>query len=114
MARTDLTVLQVIQAGLNPAYTAANSVANGGNMFPNTGDAFLHVKNGSGSSINVTVDIPGLVAGMAISDLVVAVPAGGERMIGPFDPTWCNQSDGKVYVDFSAVTTVTVAAIKLR
>lgn len=114
MARTALTIQTISQTGLNPSYVAANSAGNGGNMFTNSGDTFIHVKNGGGSSINVTVDVPGMVQGMALSDLTIAVPNAGERMIGPFDPGLCNQADGSVYIDFSAVTSVTVAAIKAR
>lgn len=114
MARTDLTVQQVARPGLNPAYTAGNG--SGGHSIPNDGRVFIHVKNGSGAPINATLQTPVTVddqAALAVSDLVVAVPASGERMIGPFPPALYNQSDGKVYLDFSAVTSVTVAALRL-
>lgn len=110
MARTALTVLQVARTGLTPAYTAGNV---DGHSIVNDGRVCTHVKNGSGSSINVTVQTPGTVDGLAVSDLVVAVPAGQERMIGPFPPGVYNQADGTVYVDLSAVTTVTLAAVRL-
>lgn len=111
MARTALSVQQIARSGLEPAYSAANadghSVVNDGKL------TFVHVKNGSGSSINVTIATPGSVDGNAIADKVVAVPAGEERIIGPFPTSWYNQSDGTVHVDFSAVTAVTCGAFKI-
>lgn len=113
MARTALAAQQVTDSGLNATYSAANV---DGHSIPGDGDGILHVKNGSGSSINVTIQTPGNVGGNAVADRVVAVPAGGERFIGPFDATAYNRAigdtdGGKVYVDFSAVTTVTVALL---
>lgn len=108
MARTALAVQQISRAGITPSYSAANA---DGHSVLNSGKEFLHVKNGSGSSINVTVQTPGTVDGQAIADRVVAVGAGAEKMIGPFPPDTYNQpGTNTLYVDFSAVTTVTVLA----
>lgn len=114
MARTALTVQQVVRTGLSPSYTAGNG--SGGHSIANDGRVLLHIKNGGGSSINATLQTPVTVdeqAALAVADLVVAVPNGGERMIGPFPPALYNQADNTVYLDFSAVTSVTVAAIRL-
>lgn len=111
MPRTALTVQQISRGGLAPAYGAANV---DGHSVPNTGREAIHVKNGSVSSINVTLITPGTVDGQAIGDRVVAVPAGGERFLGPFPGTVYNQpGTSDVHVDFSAVTSVTVAAIRI-
>lgn len=110
MARTALAVQQVRRAGLEPAYTAANA---DGHAIANTGKEVLHVKNGGGGSINVTAVIPGTVDGQAIGDRVVAVPAGEERIIGPFPGTIYDQpGTTDMHVDFSGVTSVTVAALR--
>lgn len=109
MARSALTVQTIVKTGIVPSYAAANV---DGNSFANDGNTFHHVKNGSGSSINVTYQTPGTVDDLAVTDRVVAVAAGAEKMIGPFPPGIYNQS-GEVYVDYSAVTTITVAAIKM-
>lgn len=111
MARTDLTVQQIARTGLNASFSSADGTNQ--NAFANDGRTYLHVKNGGGSSINVTVDTPGVVDGLAVGNLVVAVPNGGERIIGPFPTNIYNQADGKVYVDWSAVTSVTAAAIRM-
>lgn len=110
MARADLTVQEISRSGLNPSYTAA---ATDGHSVENTGREFIHVKNGSGSSVTVTIQTPGTVDGLAVADRTVAVPASGERMIGPFAPGDYNQDDDAIYVDYSAITTVTIAAVQL-
>ena len=110
MARTSLTVQDIGLSGLTPSYSSANA---DGNSFANDGDVFLHVKNGSGSDITLTIQTPAKVDGVDIEEVTVTVTAGSEEMVGAFPTTTFNQSGGVVYVDYSAVTTVTVAAIKL-
>jgi hypothetical protein len=110
MPRSDLTVQQIARTGIVPSYAAANAL---GNSIPNDGQVFVHIKNGAGAPINVTVLVPALVDSMAITARVVAVANGSEKMIGPFPPGIFNQPDGKVYVDYSSETTITVAAIRL-
>lgn len=105
MARTDLNVQRVTRDGLAPAYTAANV---DGHSISNDGQPILHVKNGSAGAITVTFVTPRQVDGLAVADLAVSVPAGGERIIGRFPPA----TFGRVVdVDFSAVASVTVAAL---
>lgn len=111
MARTVLTTQQIVRTGLVPTLVtpdASGAVLPAGNL--------LMVKNGSGSSINVTIETPETRAGLAVADEVVAVAAGVTALIGNFPPsTFVRPSSvadpGTVYVDFSAVTTVTVAAL---
>jgi hypothetical protein len=110
MARTTLATQQIARTGTIPTYSAANA---DGHSVGNRGTMFLHVKNGSGGSINVTLVTPITVGGRAVGDDVVAVGAGAEKMIGPLDPNTYNTADGVVHVDFSAVTTVTCAALVL-
>lgn len=109
MARTALTVQQIVPAGLAPTYTPANV---DGNSVPgrHTG-RFVHVKNGSGASVTVTVPTPGTVDGNAIADRAVAIDAGADEFIGPFGPVY-QQSDGSVHLDYSAVASVTVAVLQ--
>lgn len=110
MARAALTVQTVSKAGITPSYVSAES---DGNSFTNEGDVLLQVKNG-GSEITVTVQTPTKVDGVDIAELTVTIPAtSGDKMIGPFSPTVFNQSAGIVYVDYSGVSSVTVAAFKL-
>lgn len=78
----------------------------------------LHVKNGGGSSDTVTIpaqqttaNIPG-VGPVTVPDIVVAVPNGGERYIGPFPAAYINSS-GLVTANHSFITSVTCAVVKI-
>ena len=110
MTRTAITHQQIARTGLEETLAAANA---GGSYFANDGMMFLHVVNGSGAPITVTVETPGVVDGLAIADQIITVTNAEERFIGPFPPGIYNQSDGTVYVDYSAVTDVSVAVLRL-
>jgi|GEM_PF-661066 len=118
MARELKTPQSLSSAGVEPTFTAA--VADG-HKIPNNGRMILYVKNDDASSKTITVQTPGSVDGLAIPDRTVAVPAGEERVIGPLDTGTYNMRDGAaaateremVYVDYSAVTSVTIAALKI-
>lgn len=117
MARAELTLQTSVRTGLNPTYSSA---ATDGHAVNNASHkVLLHVKNASGSSMNVTVSTPNTVDGNAISEKVVAVPNGEDRMIGPYPHAVYCKNDTTlsithaIWVDYSATTSVTVAAIKL-
>lgn len=96
-------------AGTQVTYVAASA---GGDTFPANDRAHLHVKNGSGASITVTVVTPGTTKyGQADPDVAVAVPAGQEYVIGPFPADLANPADSRVAVTYSAVASLTVAYI---
>jgi hypothetical protein len=109
-----LTVQSIVKAGLGPTYTAA---AGGGDSFPNGGNEYLHVKNGGGSPVTVTIpaqkgcDEFGVTN--AAHDMVVSVPATGERIIGPVSPRQFNDANGRAQVTYSGVTSVTVGAFSM-
>lgn len=103
MARSLLPAQQLALAGLKPTYAAAD-VANG-SYFPNQGNVFLHVKGG-GAPSTITLSVPQKANGVTIGNHTVSVPAGEEWMIGFLPGFPFNQSDGSVYVDFSAACTV--------
>jgi hypothetical protein len=113
MARTALATQDVADEGVVITATAANV---DGHTLDGGGDVILKVINGSGGSINVTVQTAETVDGLAVADQVVAVAAGATKYIGRFRPSVYDRPTGatdagKVYVDFSAVTSVTVAAL---
>ena len=110
MARTALATQLIAISGLETAYTAANA---DGHSVANNGEMFLHVKNAAVADITVTLVSVADPWGRT-GDREVTVTAEEERMIGPIPPLLFNQADGTVSVNFSAVTTVTVAAIRLR
>lgn len=105
-----LSVQKIALTGLAPSYDAA---AAGGDEFVNSGRVFIHVKNGGGSSVDVTVDSQTPCSQGYDHDAVVAVGAGAEKMIGPFPKDRFNDTSGKVQVTYSGVSSVTIAAIEL-
>ena len=105
----NLNAQKVVLGGLAPAFTAA---AAGGDTLPPVGSGFLVVKNGSGVSVNVTVATPGNTEfGIAQPDVVVAVPAAGERYIGPLSTNLTDPVSNGINVTYSAVASVTVAVV---
>jgi hypothetical protein len=106
-----LGVQQITQAGV--AVTTQAAAAGGDTVQP--GDStWIEVTNAGGGSINVTVDsvVPSNYG--TDVDLVVAVPAGQSRRIGPLGPArFANPTTGLVNVTYSGVASVTVAAVKI-
>ncbi|MCB1972155.1 MAG: hypothetical protein KDG54_17270 [Geminicoccaceae bacterium] len=111
-----LTLQTIALAGIVPAYSAVNSQDT---VKVNTAQRnFLHVKNGGGGSINVTITavktsarVQG-VGTVSISDEVVAVAAGAEKIIGPFTEAYMD-TDGTVTIDYSGTTSVTAGVFSL-
>lgn len=109
MAVVNPTTIQI--AGTAPTYNAASA---GGDKVTRPGpNVAIHVKNASAASINCTVVTPGTVAGQAIGDVVVAVPASGEQFIGPLSEDHFRNADGQVDLTWSASASVTFAVIAL-
>lgn len=113
MARTAITNQSVTNAG-HILTTVAADAANG-MVFTNSSKCLLYVVNGGGVSINVTAVSVADPYGRT-GDTVFAVAAGATAVIGTFDPILFNQTSGsdrgKVYVNFSAATSVTVAVME--
>ena len=115
MPRSLLATQTASPTGLAATFSAADA---SGHWFDPS--AILEVVNGSGGSINVTLTTPETRAGLAVADQVIAVAAGARKHIAVpqsqvatyIQPVGAGQAyDGMVFVDFSAVTSVTVAAI---
>lgn len=108
-----LSVQVISRTGTAATYGAA---AGGGDEFVNDGTSRLHVKNGGGSPITVTIDSPNTcnfgVAANAAHDYAITVGAGADKFIGPFSADQFNDVNGKVQVTYSGVTTVTVAVMR--
>jgi len=80
---------------------------------------FLHIKNAGGSPITVTLNVPAgrtYEPNVAITSPAISVPATtGDRMIGPIDAaTFADPVTGLLSITYSAVTSVTVAAVNLQ
>lgn len=109
MARTALTPVQVPIAGVALSPTAANV---DGHSIVYKDTLFLYVNNASASPVTVTIQTPKTISGLGVDDQPVVVAAGAEALIriGGYSDLY-RRSDGTVYVDFSAVTSVTVEAL---
>lgn len=107
-----LSSQSISRAGVVPSYASA---AGGGDKFHPSETTFLHVKNGSGGSITVTIPTPGSVEGEPIADRAVALGAGAEKMIGPLPKRlFGNPADsGLGAITYSGVSSLTIAALEL-
>jgi hypothetical protein len=110
MPRTAITPQRATSAGLAPAYEPANVA---GNSYRLATGRVLHIKNASGASVTVTIPTPGSVDGLAVADRTVAVPAATDRFIALSKQSVYQQTGGTAHVDYSAVTSVTVAAFDI-
>ncbi|WP_328683145.1 hypothetical protein [Streptomyces sp. NBC_00343] len=111
MARTALTAQKFATLGLAPTYATPDAA---GVSLRSSGKQVLHVKNGSGASITVTLKIAKTIEGQAVTNPTATVGAGADKFFGPFSDNY-EQLDGTdtVFVDLSSVTTVTVACLTL-
>lgn len=74
----------VIGRTSNVTDLAPNTASPAGDRFPAGGDVWTFWKNSTGAAITVTIDTPGTVAGLAIADLGLTVPANGYAVRGPW------------------------------
>ena len=116
MARTDVASIQVISlSGITPSYEAANV---DGNMWRNSGRETIHVINGGGGAVTVTLPTPATTgSGLTIEDRDIVVGAGADAMIGTLKPGEHNQAAGtadagKAYIDYSGITSVTFGVFR--
>lgn len=102
-----MTKLSRAGSGQAVTYVAANG---GGDTF-DPGTRF-HVKNGGGAPITVTVVAKYPCSHGFLHDMTFSVPNGSDRFITPPDSArFVDPADGLIHVTYSAVTSVTVAAI---
>lgn len=103
-----LTVQDMTTSGLEVVFVAAGVA---GDSFMNDGNTFLRVKNGDVSDKTVTIASPINCNQGFTHNVAIVVTAGEERDIGPFLRNRFNDDTGKVNITYSAITSVTVAAI---
>jgi hypothetical protein len=103
------------KAGVLPTYAAvalSDTFAN-----PSDERTLLHVKAGAtGATVTIPVQRPNIrVPGagtLVVPALSVVLPANSERMIGPFPDAYTDGA-GLVTVNYSAIATVTAAALRM-
>lgn len=104
-----LTVQNCLISGTVPTYSAVAS----SDEFANDGRTVIYIKNAGGSPDVVAID--SLTACNQGSDHNggASVTNGTEQVFGPFDPTRFNNSNGRVTVTNSFLTSVTCAVLRL-
>ena len=97
---------KIISAGLNPTFAAA---AAGGDSFSNSGNEYVHFKQAAGNTTNVTFVAQGLCSHGFTHNVIINIPASGERKIGPFRDTarW-NDANQRVNMTYDQVVGLTV------
>lgn len=113
MAYIDLTVTTAaaFNGGI-PDIAGVAATLTDGNQFLNDGKTRLSVVNGSGGALTVTFALPATPKNLngLVATQPKTVATGKTAIYGPFEPGTYNQTDGKVRVVFSSVTSVTVLA----
>lgn len=113
MARVSVSTKLVVRTGLDPALTAPTV---DGDVI-DAGLVALMVTNAAGAPINVTAKATAVQDGLALSDNITAVPAGATRLIGPFPARSFGRLSGadvgRVYIDYSSVTSITRSVISI-
>lgn len=105
-----LTVQNIANTGLNPSLASA---AGSGDEFANSGQTYFHANNASGGAITVTFNAQNSCNYGVTHDIAVSVPAGEERLIGPFEKQRFNDANERVQVTYSGVTSLTVGAFEM-
>ena len=107
-----LTVQDVSLVGLDPAYVAADAGLT--DSFENRDErAMFEVVNGGGGACEVTIAATHACNHGFTHDIIESIPAGQNRVFGPFDKERFNSATGTIGVSYDQVTTVTVAALRL-
>jgi hypothetical protein len=104
-----ITAQSVVATGLTPVYSA---VTGSDQFLPDAGGLIYVIKNGGGSTDNVTItDSGNSPAGNTGTNPVVAVPAAGERWIY-MNPALVNANTGFITVAHSFTTSVTAGLFR--
>lgn len=100
----------LVPSATGTAYSTTAASAGGDKVTP--GNCAVLVTNGSGSTITLTVDVPGNDQfGNARPDIAITITAGTSKLIGPFPLSIANSADGYVNLSYSSATSVTVGVI---
>ena len=118
MARTELTVQDIVRTGLEATYVAGD--ASNDHSFDNYGERVLiHIINAGGVDVTATVISSVVVDGLGVDDEPVVVTQAEDRFIGPFESSIFDQEDPDnniaraVFVDLDTAASVTIAALRL-
>ncbi len=113
MPRVVLTVQTMDKDGLAATYDSPTASAGNGSTIVHDDNrkTFLHVKNAGGTPCVVSLLVPKTDDGLDIPDRTVSVTNATEQFI-PMRTNY-KQTDGKDYIEYDQVSSVTVAAVIL-
>lgn len=111
MPAAPLTVSDATDGSAQINYENADA---GGNYFDWDQGILFIVKNGGGSSITVTVDSNIDCSQSFDHDRAIPVPAGEDHVIKCDEDRFADAANTRVNITYTAVASVTVAAIKMR
>jgi hypothetical protein len=111
-----LNVTEIRQVEIDPDGVAVAAAA-GGDSYPNDDDTLFYLRNASGGSITATLALQRAsvrkegFGELTVTALVLVVPAAGRRLVkAPVGSH--SDASGRVQVTYTAVTSVTVAALR--
>lgn len=104
-----LTAQPISVVGTKPTFAAATAL--GDTMKPGAGQVLI-VTNGDASSKTATLVRPGAEYGQNNPDVAKVIPA-GETWYFLVPPEFADPSDGLIDITYSAVTSVTVALVRV-
>ena len=110
----ELTVQQITETGGAATYVSANGE---GDTADNNGNMFLHIKNGGGGAITATITAlttsveSGMYGELRKSNSATILDAGTEAFVGGFAPAAFNDGNGEIAITYTAVTSLTIAAL---
>ncbi|TVQ64484.1 MAG: hypothetical protein EA379_01315 [Phycisphaerales bacterium] len=106
-----LSVLQAVREESEIEFVAADA---GGDEFVNTGREAVIITNNDSTPKTLTIVTQQTVDGEAVDDKEVVVPPGETHLVGPFPTGIYNRpADSRVELEYSAVTDVTVAIVRI-
>lgn len=112
MARTELSAQETDSvAGLAVVFEDANV---DGNSVRNNGHRIVIVQNADTASHTVTQVTGGQASGVDVADPQVVVAAGAVAVVGPWPRVFEQSGTHEVWLNYDAVTSVTVAAIEIE
>lgn len=107
-----MPTLAVIESSVAGAVFATANADVGGDEFTNTGREIIYVANGSGGDITVTFTGQSASNFNVTTNNAVVVSAGTTEVIGPFLKGWFSDTNNKVQVTYSGISSLTVAIIQ--
>ena len=118
MPRVEITVATVSRSGVAPGTQHNADATNDHYIANNDGRIWLEIVSTDGSDQTVTFETPVTVDGLNLEDVVVTIPAGTTRLVGPFPTPTFNQTTpaadvNKVFVNPSVSTTLKFRGFKI-